>query len=940
MNKIIFCIFTALSTTTAIAQNFGGNPSSTRWKQVNTSTSRVIFPAGLDSQAIRISNIVTLLDSATRPTIGNKIRKWNIVLQNKTIIPNAYVRLAPVISELNMTPGQDNFSTGSIRWDDNLIIHEDRHMQQLSNFNHGFTKVFSFLLGQQGQLLANGMTIPNYFFEGDAVWQETLVSAQGRGRMPSFYNGFKALWLQHKNYSWMKLRSGSYKDYVPDHYPLGYQLVAYGYATYGQDFWRKVTGDAVQFKGLFYSFNKAIEKYSGKPYHIFRQDAMDFFKNQSNLQMEKNSTHLTYISPVQKNNVVDYLFPQYIGRDSILVTKQSYKQPGAFYLIIHGKEKKIAVKNSVIDDYFSYNNGKIVYASYQSDPRWTNSNYSVLQIVDIKTGRQQQLTHRSKYFSPDINITGEQILAVETKPNGNNNLVLLSATTGKLMSEVPNLHNYFFTQTKYLSASEAVSAVRSPQGKMALVKINLSNGETEPLTPFTFNVMGYPFIKGNEVYFSFMSGNSDKIFMVDMLTKNIKQITNNVNGVYQPVINQQGNMLVTAFTADGQRLASIDKENFLNTNISNEAFDHTGDLYTPKALTQPNAGILYKLADDTKPVSTYKKSFQLFNFHSARPIADDPEYGYTFFSDNILSSFSNALTYTYNRNEQSHTIGFSGIFAGWYPILSVGAEAGFNRNIDTAVGKPPYNYNDAKINTLLYIPLSFTGGKTNKYLSFGAGFNAEQLLYRGIGKNIFNNKAFQYGNAFISFSNQSRYALQNVYPRWAQSISGTYEYAFNFLDSRKFVGNLNLYFPGLFTNHSLLLQAAYQKRDTMPDIFSNNFPYSRGYLALSTRQMYKLAANYQLPLLYPDWGVGNIIFFQRVRANAFFDYTNARARVSGILTDIINRSTGAEIFFDTKIWNSLPLSFGVRYAHLLDTDLRDPGALNRWEIILPINIIP
>ena len=189
-----------------IAQNFGGNVPSIKWKQINTPKARVIFPAGLDSQANRIANVVQLMDSATSKTIGGHQQKWNIVLQNQTTIPNAYVRKAPIMSELNMLPPQDNFSEGSVRWDDNLIIHEERHMQQFSNFNKGFTKVFSFFLGQQGQLLANGIFLPDYFFEGDAVWQETLVSAQGRGRMPSFFNGFKSIWLENKKYPWMKDR--------------------------------------------------------------------------------------------------------------------------------------------------------------------------------------------------------------------------------------------------------------------------------------------------------------------------------------------------------------------------------------------------------------------------------------------------------------------------------------------------------------------------------------------------------------------------------------------------------------------------------------------------------------------------------------------------------------------------------------------------------------
>jgi hypothetical protein len=104
--------------------------------------------------------------------------------------------------------------------------------------------------------------------------------------------------------------------------------------------------------------------------------------------------------------------------------------------------------------------------------------------------------------------------------------------------------------------------------------------------------------------------------------------------------------------------------------------------------------------------------------------------------------------------------------------------------------------------------------------------------------------------------------------------------------------------------------------------------------------MYKLGVNYHLPIVYPDWGFANLLFFQRIRGNAFFDYTSAKARVNNVLTEIINRSTGAEIYFDTKIWNALPVSFGVRFSHLLDTDLVNPLVKNRWEIIIPIGLIP
>ena len=930
------------------AQNFGGNPSSIKWMQVNTPGSRVIFPKGLDSQANRKSNVIRLLDTTTLYSIGDKKRKWNVVLQNQTTFSNAYVRLAPVISELQLTPGQNNFSYGSLRADDNLIIHEDRHMQQFSNFNHGFTKVFSFLFGQEGQLLANGIAIPDYFFEGDAVWQETLVSAQGRGRMPYFFNGLKSLWLGNRNYNWMKLRSGSLRHYVPDHYEVGYPLVAYGYDKYGEGFWRKVTSDAVGFKGLFYSFNKAIEKYSGKTYTQFRSDALQYFREQT-LPAAQKDDGFNYIFPVKKNNVVDYLFPAFVSNDTLIVTKQSYKEVNSFYFLINGREEKIRVKDYVIDDYFSYRNGKVVYAAFQSDPRWSNRDYSVIQLLDIYSKEQSQLTFKSKYFSPDINADGTEIIAVNVKTDGSNSLHRMNAATGELISELPNPNNYFFTQTKYIDNSAAVSAVRNSQGQMALIKVNLANGSTELLTEFSYNVLGYPQVVADVVYFSMTdnyNGNinnkpADRIFAFNLSSKELYRITNNKNGVYQPAVNNRGDLIFSAFTSDGLRLVKTNTGDWSKDMVHTEQ-QVISQVPAREGLQKNGAGVLYQLKETKNEVSEYKKSFHLFNFHSARPFADDPEFGYTFYSDNILSSFHSEVSYTYNRNEQSHAVGFDAVYSGLFPFLRAGVERSFNRKVDTGTAVvQTFNYNSTKLSAGFSIPLNFINGRTLKYLSFGGGYNAEYIPYQLAGKDV-KTKALNYLNTFFVFNNRSRKPKQFINPAWAQTLTVTYRDAFNIIDNRKLVADASLYFPGLFRNHSLVIDGAFQRRDTLGgDFFSKTFSYSRGYQDLNQRRMYKVGVNYHFPLCYPDWGFGNIIFFQRIRINAFYDYGSALTKfTNGRLIEIKIRSTGAELGFDTKVWNALPVSFGVRYSRLLDTDLRNPGAVNRWEIILPINLIP
>ncbi len=66
----------------------------------------------------------------------------------------------------------------------------------------------------------------------------------------------------------------------------------------------------------------------------------------------------------------------------------------------------------------------------------------------------------------------------------------------------------------------------------------------------------------------------------------------------------------------------------------------------------------------------------------------------------------------------------------------------------------------------------------------------------GVSKNIFNNKAINYANGFLSFSNVSRRARQHINPRWAQSIAATYRDAFNFRNSHKLVCQRSIVFSG------------------------------------------------------------------------------------------------------------------------------------------------
>ena len=102
--------------------------------------------------------------------------------------------------------------------------------------------------------------------------------------------------------------------------------------------------------------------------------------------------------------------------------------------------------------------------------------------------------------------------------------------------------------------------------------------------------------------------------------------------------------------------------------------------------------------------------------------------------------------------------------------------------------------------------------------------------------------------------------------------------------------------------------------------------------------MWRLSANYHFPLLYPDWGFGNILYLQRIRANAFYDFTKIYSRDKSQTRD--QRSVGGELFIDTKWWNQYELTFGFRISRLLDNDLFTGSKATVYEFILPVSIFP
>lgn len=930
---IFFLLFSVIIAGTAQAQQFGGNPPSIKWNQINIPAAKVIFPKGLDSSAYAVASIIARMNQVIEPTIGTKQKQISIVLQNQTTIANAYVGLAPFRSEFYLTPDQNSFEIGSLPWVEQLSIHEFRHVQQYNNFNVGVSKALRILFGEGGQALGNELSVPNWFFEGDAVFNETLVSNQGRGRLPFFFNGYRALWTADKNYSWMKLRNGSYLDFTPDWYPTGYMLVAYGREKYGNLFWKNVTHDAAAYKGGFYPLERAIKKYSGQDFVHFRDAGMDYFKKEFGSDEKKSALQSQHF-------VANQEYPAYVNDTTLIYMKSTYDHLPVFVMRTGNKEKVISVRSVSLDNYFAYHDGKIVYAAYRPDLRWTYRDYSELEVLDVATGKERRITRNSKYFSPDFSADGKTIIAVQVGPSGKNEVHLLNASDGKIKHVIPNPDKLFFTYSKFYDSKRIISAVRSQKGEMSLALINIATGKTEYLLPFSFKPIGFIAVRKDIVYFTATSDLDDRLFALSVSDHKLYELQNAVKpgqiGNYEPAVSA-GKFAWVGFTAVGYTVNQANKRELKWKEISVSMPGNLPNLGITALKNDSASDLLTKVQIKPMPVKKYSKTYHLFNFHSVVPGINDPDYSISMIGENVLNTFQSQLSFDYNRDEGYKQLGFDAVYGSLFPFIRAGVDYTFDRR-GFYNGKNVY-WNEIDPHVGLEFPLSFSQGRHITGLDFGSDVYYSQTDFQYPYNQMFKSNNYTYLNNYVTFSNQVQQARQNIYPRFAQNITLDYKTAITGLTANQFLASANLFFPGLSINHNLIFNVAHQQKGDNDVIdFTNNFPFSRGYVAENLHVMNKVGADYHFPLIYPDAGVANTLYFSRLRADVFYDDTRASDNFFAGSSYRNFRSTGAAIFFDTQWFNQLPISFGIRYDYLLDPDIFGGTGRSRIELVLPIAV--
>ncbi|HRT84243.1 MAG TPA: hypothetical protein P5523_06345, partial [Bacteroidales bacterium] len=134
--------------------NIGNDPSHIQWREINTGEFRIIYPQGIDSLAQRYAYLMSSAKAHVEEKLKTDIKPFPIILHPYTVMSNGVVAWAPERMELMTRPLP--FRGYSQNWEKQLVIHETRHVAQMSKFEIGAFRPLNKLFGEQIAGLAAG----------------------------------------------------------------------------------------------------------------------------------------------------------------------------------------------------------------------------------------------------------------------------------------------------------------------------------------------------------------------------------------------------------------------------------------------------------------------------------------------------------------------------------------------------------------------------------------------------------------------------------------------------------------------------------------------------------------------------------------------------------------------------------------------------------------
>jgi len=879
-------------------------PPGIRWKKIDTAHFEVVFPETIIGEGQRVANTLEHLYDILAKTLNRKHDHITVLLTNQSVVANGYVSLAPWMAEFYNTPVVSS-ELGVNEWYNLLAVHEGRHMVQFEKTNQGFTKFMGLLFGEFGRLAFSMLSVPIWYWEGDAVGMETVLTNGGRGRQPAFDLHIRTLLLSGVKYPYAKAYLGSFKDWYPSWYHLGYLLTTYGRREYGSKMWSRVLDAASRKSYTPFSFSNALKKETGKRIGGFYQAAMDdlLLKWQEQLKTIQ-PTPVHTVNKKERHGWTTYMFPQYHADGSIIVQKYGLDDPLLLVQIFpNGKERILRQilplqstmnRTSLVGD-------RLIWNEYYRDIRWGKRSYSSLVLYDIKKGETRRLTHKTHYFDPALSPDGKLIATVEYNPSRKCSLVILDIESGQEIKRFHNPGNDLIWFPSWSPDGERLVMICQNNSGRALTLLTYSTGKQKNIIPPCWQNITFPTFYNHFILYNSPYSGIDNIYAVDYETGAQFQVTSSKFGSIIPALSTDGLKLAfNHYTAMGYDVAEMPLKPEKWVPI--EHVQPNSIAYYQPLIAQEQGGNVLDSEDIPQvkyPVQNYYPHKHLMNIHSWEWLPLIPDLAFNLVSTDKFNLFTFRIGPTYNINEKVFGAELHGVYSGLLPIIDFslghgGRSSSFKDNFGKTVN---YGWRESFARLRISLPMDFSRGVYRTTLSIGAHIGLTRVSgqeYMELYDN--SNGNFLPIGYFFRFSRSQISARRDIRARFGQSLTISYQHT---PWNSKYKGSLfsasgRLYFPGIFRHHSLLLTGAYENQNPDNYHFSSRILYPRGYDRQHFDSIYKLSMDYALPVVYPDMGVNGLLYIKRLRLNLFYDYAHGRRNY--LKQDF--HSVGADLIFD------------------------------------------
>ena len=928
----------------------GQDPASIRWRQIKTDRYKLIYPVSFEKKAQYLANIMDIICRNETTTLSARVPCIPVLMHTQTVISNGLTVWAPKRIELYTCPPQQTYAE---EWLEQLAIHEYRHAVQISKINRGFSKALYYIFGEQitGGIL--GLYVPSWFLEGDATVTETALTKTGRGRSALFESTLRAQVVEKGIYSYDKATLGSFKTFTPDAYSLGYYLVGQSRKNYGTDLWNTAMDRVAKYPFMVVPFNSGIRKVAGVwKTKLYRQSLTEL---DSVWKHQLNSSHHPVMRSITKRdtkNHVIYNHPIFLNDTTIIADKSSMDDVDRFVLINRktGHEKILLTPGYHISGTTSIGGNYLVWSEQETDMRWSNRDYSEIRMYNFKTGKQQKLTSETRYFAPVISHDGTQVAAVFISEENQCYIDILEVPTGYLIKRyaIPG-NGQAITPNWSPDATRIIFTLLTQKGE-TVVTLDTATGKIRTLLPVSYNEFSGPaFFYKRYILFSVDHSGAENIYALDTLSHAIFKITSGRFATFDPDFTSDKQLMICSdYSSDGLMVVEtpIDTTTWIPLH---QVINHSYRLYDALAMQESaniqdsvidrniykmNASGNYNLEEDTitgkiYPTRKYLKVLNLFNPHSWGPASFDINNmtlkpGVMLLSQDVLSTMVAGAGWEYDINEQTGKFYSSLSYQGWYPEFTlrfdVGNRAGYAHYQDSNETYR-FTWQETNFSTYVSIPWNFSHSRYSRSLQPAVGTTLTGIRHNASTPENFTNGWIQTMDYRITASQYLHSNHKDVYPRFGQSIDVTYRntpFGGNNMGSI-FGAEANLYFPGFVRHQGIWIYGGYQQRrdkDIYAYSFANLISYPRGYTGAYDDNLLSLSFNYKLPLWYPDFSFGSVIYLKRLKLNLYYDWAN------GINPGYINeyQSTGGELTADFHLLRFVaPIEMGIRSIYFPTT---------------------